>query len=137
MVPTRWSSYACACKFFSRRHGRPLHFLLYLIVFVVLLSAVAPTPVRAAELGRRLERRALVSGHRGRWLVDAYGRVVILHGVNMVVKLPPYDPAVLGFGDDDAAFLASEGFNTVRLGIIYKALESTGAGQVTVAITRR
>jgi endoglycosylceramidase len=48
---------------------------------------------------------------------------VILRGVNMVAKLPPYDPAVLGFSDDDAAFLASEGFNTVRLGIIYKGLE--------------
>jgi endoglycosylceramidase len=76
-----------------------------------------------ATLGRRLQRKALVSGHLGRWLTDGYGRVVILHGVNMVAKLPPYDPAALGFDDDDAALLASEGFNSVRLGIIYKGLE--------------
>ena len=50
---------------------------------------------------------------------------MILHGVNMVAKLPPYDPAALGFGSDDARFLAEQGFNTVRLGIIYKGLEPT------------
>ena len=48
---------------------------------------------------------------------------MILHGVNMVYKRPPYAPDAIGFGDDDAAFLAAEGFNTVRLGVIYKAVE--------------
>jgi endoglycosylceramidase len=62
-------------------------------------------------------------GHAGRWLTDAAGRVVILRGFNMVNKLPPYHPAALGFGADDAAFLREHGFNTVRLGIIWKALE--------------
>jgi endoglycosylceramidase len=62
-------------------------------------------------------------GHSGRWLTDADGRVVILHGLNMTYKLPPYYPAAVGFDADDAAFLKSEGFNTVRLGIILKALE--------------
>ena len=61
----------------------------------------------------------------GRWITDAKGRVVMLHGVNMVNKLPPYFPAARGFSTDDARFLASEGFNTVRLGIIYKGLEPT------------
>ena len=49
--------------------------------------------------------------------------MVILHGLNMVYKRPPYAPDAVGFGDDDAAFLASEGYDTVRLGIIYKAVE--------------
>jgi endoglycosylceramidase len=62
-------------------------------------------------------------GHAGRWLTDAQGRVVNLHGINMVYKRPPYAPDAVGFGDDDAAFLASEGFNAVRLGVIYKAVE--------------
>ena len=62
-------------------------------------------------------------GHDGRWLTDAQGRVVILHGINMVDKRPPYAPDAVGFGDDDAAFLASEGMNTVRVGVIYKAVE--------------
>ena len=48
---------------------------------------------------------------------------MILHGVNMVNKLAPYHPAALGFGERDAAFLEAEGFNTVRLGIIWTALE--------------
>jgi endoglycosylceramidase len=48
---------------------------------------------------------------------------VILHGVNMVNKKPPYSPAATGFGDDDAAFLQRNGFNAVRLGLIYKGVE--------------
>jgi endoglycosylceramidase len=61
--------------------------------------------------------------HSGRWLTDARGRVVIVHGINMVYKLAPYDPAVTGFGDDDAAFLARIGFNAVRVGVIWKGVE--------------
>jgi endoglycosylceramidase len=62
-------------------------------------------------------------GHAGRWLTDATGRVVTLHGVNMVAKRFPYYPSRFGFGDDDARFLAANGFNAVRLGVIYKAVE--------------
>jgi endoglycosylceramidase len=61
--------------------------------------------------------------HSGRWITDASGRVVVMHGINMVYKLPPYYPAAAGFGDDDAAFLHSIGFNAVRVGVIWKALE--------------
>jgi len=62
-------------------------------------------------------------GHAGRWITDAQGRVVTLHGFNMVYKRAPYYSAAIGFGDDDAAFLQSEGYDTVRLGVIYKAVE--------------
>jgi endoglycosylceramidase len=62
-------------------------------------------------------------GHSGRWITDAKGRVVILHGVNMVYKRPPYYPAATGFGRDDAAFLQRNGFNVVRLGLIYAGVE--------------
>ena len=61
--------------------------------------------------------------HAGRWITDGSGRVVVVHGINMVYKLPPYYPAKAGFGDDDAAFLAHIGFNAVRVGVIWKALE--------------
>ena len=64
-------------------------------------------------------------GHSGRWITDAKGRVAILHGVNMVSKQPPYAPSAQGFGDDDAAFLQRYGFDAVRLGLIYKAVEPT------------
>ncbi len=59
----------------------------------------------------------------GRWLTDADGRVVVLHGVNQVFKVPPYEPGAAGFGDDDAAFLAANGFDAVRVGVIWAAVE--------------
>jgi endoglycosylceramidase len=66
---------------------------------------------------------ALPLSHAGRWITDAHGRVVILHGINMVYKRPPYAPDAAGFSDDDAKFLASEGYDAVRVGVIYKAVE--------------
>jgi len=61
--------------------------------------------------------------HAGRWITDSKGRVVILHGLNMVYKRPPYYPAKTGFGADDARFLVRHGFDAIRLGVIYKAVE--------------
>lgn len=66
---------------------------------------------------------SLPLAHQGRWITDAKGRVVIFHGINMVYKLPPYYPSAAGFDDDDAAFLKQIGFNAVRVGVIWKALE--------------
>lgn len=63
-----------------------------------------------------------VIGHDGRWLTDADGRVVQVHGVNIVAKFPAIDPptpAEEGFDADDAAFLADQGFNVVRLGVVF------------------
>jgi endoglycosylceramidase len=62
-------------------------------------------------------------GRMARWLTDEAGRVVTLHGVNIVNKLPPYDPAAAGFGEEDARLIRGWGFNTVRTGWIWKALE--------------
>ena len=62
-------------------------------------------------------------GHAGRWITDAQGRVVILHGLNVVAKRPPYAPDALGFGADDAEFLARNGLEAVRLGIMYTSVE--------------
>jgi len=67
-------------------------------------------------------------GHEGPWITDASGRVVILHGFNMVSKVGSYRPEDTGFGGDDAHFLHRHGFNTVRLGIIYKGLEPQPPG---------
>ena len=49
--------------------------------------------------------------------------MIILHGLNMVAKRPPYLPSKLGFTEDDARFLEANGFRAVRLGVIYKAVE--------------
>ena len=64
----------------------------------------------------------------GRWITDSRGRVVVLHGWNLVSKVGSYRPADTGFGRDDARFLRRHGFNTVRLGVIYKALEPDPPG---------
>jgi endoglycosylceramidase len=61
--------------------------------------------------------------HSGRWITDHQGRVVVLHGTNMVYKLPPYYPEAIGFGADDAAFLKRIGFNAVRVGVLWQAVE--------------
>jgi endoglycosylceramidase len=84
------------------------------IAAFVLLLALA-TSAAAAPTGPL--------GQNGRWVVDSQGRVAILHGVNMVFKRPPYAPSAAGFGADDARFLRENGFDTVRLGVIYKAVE--------------
>jgi endoglycosylceramidase len=74
----------------------------------------------AAEASARIQTPL---DHAGRWITDPSGRVTVLHGLNMVYKRPPYAPDAVGFGENDAAFLASEGYNTVRVGLIYKAVE--------------
>ncbi|MGH3561491.1 MAG: glycoside hydrolase family 5 protein, partial [Mycobacterium sp.] len=37
--------------------------------------------------------------------------------------MPPFEPSGDGFSDDDAAFLAANGFNVVRVGIFWAAIE--------------
>jgi endoglycosylceramidase len=83
------------------------------------LVAIAWLATSAAALGAP----TAPLGHEGRWITDARGRAVILHGVNMVYKRPPYEPAATGFGPDDARFLARHGFDSIRLGMIYAGVE--------------
>src|SRR5689334_25316842 len=64
-------------------------------------------------------RSSAIVGRDGRWFVDHEGRVVGFRGVNFVQKFPPVAPAAVGFDDDDAVFLAREGFNVVRLGVVF------------------
>jgi endoglycosylceramidase len=62
-------------------------------------------------------------GTTGSWLTNSDGQVVILHGLNEVYKVASGEPSADGFGDDDAAFLAANGFTAVRLGVIWSDLE--------------
>src|SRR5205823_13991041 len=57
-----------------------------LIAGVMLMSAMPAAAQPQAPLG-----------HAGRWITDSDGRVVILHGVNVVYKVPPYAPDAAGF----------------------------------------
>ncbi|MBJ7330478.1 MAG: cellulase family glycosylhydrolase [Solirubrobacteraceae bacterium] len=85
-----------------------------LLVLTAALLGLAPLAHAAPHLPLSSE---------GRWIVDADGRTVILHGENRVAKRPPYAPDADGFSAEDAAFLAREGDNAVRLGVIWTAVE--------------
>jgi endoglycosylceramidase len=87
--------------------------LLALAALVVPSASGAPAP---AALHRE-----------GRFLVDAQGRVVLLHGVNAVWKRAPYVPpaTAAGFTARDADWIAAQGFNTVRLGVIFAGVMPT------------
>jgi endoglycosylceramidase len=61
--------------------------------------------------------------------VDDYGRALILHGVNAVYKQSPYLPLAEGFDPEyslseiDIEYLLAYGFNLVRLGVLWEAVE--------------
>jgi endoglycosylceramidase len=83
-----------------------------------LLLALTLLPAFGAAAGKPGPARLHRQGH---WLVDASGRVVLLHGVNAVWKRPPYAPPATpaGFTARDADWIAAQGFDTVRLGVIF------------------
>ena len=89
---------------------------------LALLSVPALMPTAgAADAPAGLAASGLTSA--GHWVTDPSGRVVILHGLNQVFKVAPYEPSADGFGDDDATFLADNGFNAVRVGVIWAGVE--------------
>lgn len=85
---------------------------------LVVLLALLAGPDGAAQASPRAPL-----SHEGRWITDRAGRVVILHGWNMVYKVGSYRPADAGFGGDDMRFLRRHGFNTIRLGVIQNGVE--------------
>ncbi len=66
----------------------------------------------------------------GRWLVDHRGRVVIVHGFNLVYKHAPYTPpdTAAGFTEADARWLARHGFNAARVGTLWAGLTPEAPG---------
>ncbi|MCW2766036.1 MAG: endoglycoceramidase [Nocardioides sp.] len=94
----------------------------FLVALVLAVAGLAVSPGGASAVPTDRERASRAVPH-GDWILDPAGRVLVLHGVNMVYKRPPYAPDVEGFGRDDARFLARNGFTTVRLGLIWKAVE--------------
>ena len=71
---------------------------------------------------------APISAQGGSFLRDAHGRVVLMHGVDLVYKVPPYEIVTSGtdvnvLTNTEAAAIASDGFDVVRLGILWKGLE--------------
>ncbi len=87
--------------------------LSLLVLVVVLASAAASAAAGASDPGR--VKRV------GRWLVDGEGRVVVLHGFNVVQKNPPF--VRTEFGAKDARRLAREGFIVARLPFLWEGVE--------------
>src|SRR3954452_25098975 len=103
-----------------KRTMRPLRWILLALLPVLFGStAFAGGARHHSPAPRRHEVPQL--RHDGRWLVDSTGRVVLLHGVNAVWKHAPWAPpaTAAGFPASDADFLAANGFNAVRLGVLF------------------
>ncbi len=82
-----------------------------------------------------------LSADGGPFLRDRSGRVVFLHGVNVVYKHPPFevypDPGkAWNFSAADASLMARLGFNVVRLGMTWRGLEPGTASANDPAICR-
>jgi endoglycosylceramidase len=100
--------------------------ILHVLATVCLLGSCAPPPPTIEiplppPVVSEPIRASL--GLRDGWFVDEHGRVVVLHGANVVFKHPPYLPDADQFGPEDAALMRDLGFNTVRLGFIWAGLE--------------
>ena len=94
------------------------------VTFCVLLALICSACTGASSTPATKATPAGPSGfigHEGRWLTDSEGRIILPHGINYVVKQPPFDP-LKGFGGADASFLADNGFRAVRLGVLFGAL---------------
>ena len=95
----------------------------------VLLALLAALGAPASAGAVSPESPAALADHavwpltpQARWITDAQGRVVIVHGVDLVARAAPWLPGPAGFGDDDARLLARAGFNAVRLGVVPAAV---------------
>ncbi|WP_448852316.1 cellulase family glycosylhydrolase [Corynebacterium sp. 335C] len=82
----------------------------------------AAAEIEAPQAGATIVDRGAI-GQAGKWYTDGDGRAFLTAGVNMVYKHHPYTPEAGGFNEDDAQWLADNGFDSVRLGIIWKAVE--------------
>src|SRR5438034_9313501 len=97
-------------------------------VMAVLAASAVTTPVSSAPTTRTPAPSVRVDGDR---LVDELGRTVLLRGVNVVDKSPNHwftntDGFLSGVvGDEDMAFLAGLGLNSIRLGFTWAAIEPT------------
>ncbi len=103
-----------------------------------LASPVEPAP----SLGGSPPVQGPLVASGGPFLHDRAGRVVVLHGVNVVYKHPPYevfpDPGKpWNFDAADASLMARLGFDVVRLGMTWRGLEPGTAPANDPAICRK
>ncbi|WP_162260990.1 MULTISPECIES: cellulase family glycosylhydrolase [unclassified Nocardioides] len=101
-----------------------------LLVAAVLLAALGLTATAASASAAPTDDDTPQLRKQGRWLVDEQGRVVIVHGFNLVWKLDPYVPPATaeGFTAADADWLEQHGFNGVRLGTLWAGITPDAPG---------
>lgn len=74
---------------------------------------------------------SLTINQQYRMPMDSSGRLLLMHGVNVVYKQSPYLPLLSGFdpefslSDRDIEYLLSYGFNLIRLGVLWEAVETS------------
>merc|ERR1712038_104104 len=89
---------------------------VYLLLWVVVLTTITT------------KAKFSVSPEKNR-IVDSHGRERFFHGTNVVFKTDPFIPitthfdARYSFSVEDAQLLASMGYNTIRLGVLWAGLE--------------
>ncbi|WP_203336020.1 cellulase family glycosylhydrolase [Nocardioides limicola] len=90
-------------------------------------SVAAHSSVLSAETKPRPRQQLR---RQGRWMVDPQGRVVLVHGVNLVYKHAPYVPPATrgGFLERDARWLRRHGFNAARIGTLWAGLTPDAPG---------
>jgi endoglycosylceramidase len=103
-----------------------------LLVAVLVLLLLGVSPASADPDPPQLRRE-------GRWLVDPQGRVVLVHGLNLVYKHAPYAPpaTAAGFTARDARWLERHGFNGARVGMLWAGLTPDDADTADPAYVRR
>ena len=91
--------------------------LILLVVILSIFSGLITSKLRISRANRKF--------------YDEQGRTRIFHGVNVVYKLPPYIPSLdkfdpnLSLSREDVEYMKKFGFNLVRFGVIWEAIETS------------
>ena len=93
------------------------------LMFAILAVALTLSTLDSREAKAQPDLAEFPFHHAGQFIVDASGRVVLFHGVNLVNKFPPYTPSAAGFQEVDAKLMADAGWNVVRLGVLHSGVE--------------
>jgi len=106
------------------------------LVFWLVAAALSSVGVSAVSLApAQADTRPPQLRKHDRWLVDPDGRVVIVHGMNLVWKRTPYVPpdTAAGFTTADAEWLADHGFNGARVGTMWAGVSPAGPNNTDAA----
>ena len=93
---------------------------------ILVLAAAAMIGLTSAQSGE------ITVNTTSKFMIDGSRRSTIFHGVNVVYKVDPYLPSTnstfdpqYSLNDGDIENLVSWGFNFVRLGVMWEAVERT------------